>query len=67
MSDASELSPREQQVALLIREGYTDKQIAAQLGMAERTVRVYIARIKRKLDLDATRSTRVQIAQRMTA
>lgn len=61
------LTPRQWQVAELIREGFTDKQIAAELGLAERTVRVHIARIRTKWALDAARNTRVQIARRMSA
>ena len=41
----SELSPREKEIALLVAEGYTNKQIGDELYIAERTVKVHLQKI----------------------
>lgn len=51
------LSPREWQVALLISEGLSDKEIAARLGIGVRTVQGAAARVRAKLGF----SSRLQI------
>jgi non-specific serine/threonine protein kinase len=43
------LTPREQQVARLIADGLTNRQIAAALGIAERTADTHVARLLAKL------------------
>jgi len=55
---ASPLSPREQQILTLIAEGWTNKQIARELGVAESTVKIHVQHILRKLKLES----RVQAA-----
>ncbi len=45
------LSPREREVLQLVAEGRLNKQIAAELGIAERTVEAHRANIMRKLGL----------------
>ncbi|MCG6876449.1 MAG: response regulator transcription factor [Betaproteobacteria bacterium] len=55
---ASPLSPREQQILILIAEGWTNKQIARELGVAESTVKIHVQHILRKLKLES----RVQAA-----
>jgi len=45
------LSPREQEVAALARLGYTNRQIAARLGIAQQTVKTHVRNILRKFDL----------------
>ncbi|MDQ1645420.1 MAG: hypothetical protein QOJ50_1604 [Cryptosporangiaceae bacterium] len=54
----SALTPREYQVAELVARGYTNGQIAARLGMSDRTVVTHVAHIRTKLDLP----TRIHIA-----
>lgn len=58
----SHLTARQLSVALLVADGYTDKQIAPMLGIAENTVGNYITAISAALALDRQRNTRVQIA-----
>jgi two-component system response regulator NreC len=53
-SGTSSLSPREIQVLTLIAEGYTNKQIADQLGISVRTVETHRERLMRKLDVQGT-------------
>jgi DNA-binding NarL/FixJ family response regulator len=55
---AAILTGREQQIALLIAEGRTNREIAATLAIAERTVDTHVGRIRSKLGLRA----RTQIA-----
>jgi two-component system, NarL family, nitrate/nitrite response regulator NarL len=55
---ASPLSPREQQILTLVAEGWTNKQIARELGIAESTIKIHIQHILRKLKLES----RVQAA-----
>ena len=43
------LTNREQQLVGLISRGLTNKQIAAELGLAEQTVRNHVHRMLRKL------------------
>jgi DNA-binding NarL/FixJ family response regulator len=45
------LTSREREVAQLIAEGYTNKQIAAKLGMSVRTADTHRTNIMSKLDL----------------
>ncbi|NUK39653.1 LuxR family transcriptional regulator [Streptomyces lunaelactis] len=52
------LTPRERQVALLVTQGLTDKQIAAQLVISPRTAQGHVQRILAKLGF----TTRTQIA-----
>ena len=52
------LSPREQQVALLITRGYTSRGIAGELHITERTARTHVAHILTKLGM----RSRAQVA-----
>jgi len=54
----SPLSPREQQILTLVAEGWTNKQIARELGVAESTVKIHVQHILRKLKIES----RVQAA-----
>ena len=45
------LSPRERQVALLIADGKTDKQIAAELNRSFHTIRGYRKSVFKKLGI----------------
>ena len=55
------LSPREQQVAMMVSEGMTNKQIAQELELSPYTVRNEVITILRKLNVH----NRVQLAARM--
>lgn len=53
------LTPRERQVALLVAQGHTNRQIAKELGIAEWTAVNHVRRVMRKLDV----KSRVHVAQ----
>lgn len=44
------LSPRQEQIVLLLFKGYSDKQIAHDLGIGMPTVRTHMSRLFTKLD-----------------
>jgi DNA-binding CsgD family transcriptional regulator len=48
-AEIATLSRREQEVLLLVAEDRTDREIARELGIAERTVRAHVSRIILKL------------------
>ncbi|WBB64316.1 helix-turn-helix transcriptional regulator [Streptomyces sp. WMMC500] len=52
------LSDREREVLLLLADGPTNRRLASQLGVAERTVRAHLTNICRKLKVES----RVQAA-----
>jgi FixJ family two-component response regulator len=47
------LTPREQQVCDLVAAGWLNKQIAAELGAGEKTIKVHRGRVMRKLGVDS--------------
>jgi RNA polymerase sigma factor (sigma-70 family) len=47
------LTPREQDVAVLVVEGLADREIAERLCLSHHTVSQYVERIYRKLDIDS--------------
>lgn len=47
--NVSDLRPRDREVAILVCEGRTAKEIGRLLGLSPRTVEAYLARIKHKL------------------
>jgi DNA-binding NarL/FixJ family response regulator len=58
-----ELRPRQRQVVALVARGFTDKRIAAELGIEYNTVRVHVAAIAYRLHLTGEYHTRVGIAR----
>lgn len=50
MSDPIEFTPREKQVALLVVAGRLNKEVAADVGIAEGTVKIHLHRIYSKLN-----------------
>ena len=47
------LTKREREVCELVASGLLNKQIAAQLGIAEKTIKVHRGRVMHKLDVDS--------------
>jgi FixJ family two-component response regulator len=47
------LTPREQQVFELVVRGKRNKQIASELGVAERTIKVYRMRLMAKAQVES--------------
>ncbi|MFB6846002.1 helix-turn-helix transcriptional regulator [Streptomyces sp. NPDC056373] len=47
------LTSRERQVLSLLPTGMTNRRLAAELGVAERTIRAHLAHIVRKLDVES--------------
>lgn len=56
------MTPRERQVFALVTAGFLNKQIAFDLGLAERTVKVHRARAMEKMEADSFAEL-VRIAQ----
>ena len=59
-----QLSKREEAVLRLIAEGLLNKQIATALGVAERTVKTYVASAMKKLGADNRAYAAVAAVQR---
>jgi len=57
-----DITQRQRQVAALVAEGHTNKQIAAELGITQRWVQLLIAHIADTLGAESDRDERVQIA-----
>jgi FixJ family two-component response regulator len=49
----AELTPREREVMALVTEGLLNRQIASQLGAAERTIKIHRAQVMRKMNADS--------------
>ena len=56
------LTTRQREVAELIADGYTDKQIMALLELSAAAVRCHVDALVAKMRLNRTRNLRVQIA-----
>ena len=50
-SDLDQLTPREQEVLLLLARGYTYKEIAARLHLSVKTIETHVSNVLRKLQL----------------
>ena len=57
------LSPREQQVGALACLGYTNRQMAARLGVAEATVKTHIKNMLLKFDLHGKVELRMMLGE----
>jgi DNA-binding NarL/FixJ family response regulator len=53
------LSTREQQVAVLVCQGYTSRQVAARLQIAEETARTHVRNILRRFNLHSRNELRM--------
>ena len=58
------LTPREQEIALLVGRGLTNRQIAQELSISERTVENHIAKILKKLGFTSRARIASWVAQR---
>lgn len=56
------LTARQLAVALLVADGFTDKQIAARLEISDETVAFHVHNIADRIGVDRARNIRVQIA-----
>jgi two-component system, NarL family, nitrate/nitrite response regulator NarL len=61
-----ELSYREQQVLIRISRGLTNKEIASQLGLNERTIKHYLTQLFKKMQV-RNRLQAIQTAKRLTS
>jgi DNA-binding NarL/FixJ family response regulator len=61
--ERDELTPTERRVAALAADGRSNREIAAELFVAERTVEANLTRVYRKLGV----RSRTQLARRLTA
>jgi FixJ family two-component response regulator len=59
------LTPREREVCLLVSQGLLNKQIAGELGMAEKTVKVHRGRVMSKLAVGSVAEL-VRLVDRVT-
>ena len=59
-----ELTPREQEVMKLVVSGMLNKQVAAELGISEKTVKVHRARVMEKMHVESLAAL-VLIAERI--
>jgi FixJ family two-component response regulator len=60
------LTPREREVCALVARGLLNKQIAAELGTSEKTVKVHRGRVMAKLEVDSVAEL-VRLFDRVTA
>ncbi|WP_221584716.1 LuxR family transcriptional regulator [Microbacterium sp. G2-8] len=63
-ADPSLLTPREKDVARLVLDELTDREIADRLHLSPRTVNVHVGRILRKLDITGRRALTPELARR---
>ncbi len=63
----AQLSPRERSVLRLLGQGLSNRQIAAQLGLTEGTVKGYVSNLLRKLDLSQRTQAALLVARHPVA
>jgi DNA-binding NarL/FixJ family response regulator len=61
LQKSQDLSPRQRQLAQLIRQGFSNKELAAQLNLSEQTVKNHVHRMLRKVGA-ADRATMAELA-----
>jgi len=59
------LSPREKEIALLVKEGLSNKEIAAQLSITERTTKAHLSSIYEKLHVKDRVSLVIKISTKV--
>jgi predicted ATPase/DNA-binding CsgD family transcriptional regulator len=62
-SEPSNLTRREREVATFVARGLTNRRIASELGIAERTVTTHVGRILKKLRLESRAQLAVWVAE----
>ncbi len=60
----ADLTPREREILLLVAEGKTNKEIAEQIFLSDKTVKNYVSSILTKLDLQRRSQAAALVAQR---
>ena len=63
-SERANLTHREREVATLVARGLTNRRIASELGIAERTVTTHVGKILKKLGLESRAQLAAWIADR---
>jgi len=58
------LTPREEEVAVLVSRGLTNRQVASELSISEHTVATHIAKILKKLGLSSRSRLSAWVAER---
>jgi FixJ family two-component response regulator len=61
---ANSLTPREKEVFLLVTRGLLNKQVAAELGIREKTIKVHRAQVMQKMNADSLAEL-VRMAEQM--
>ena len=62
--DSTALTPREEEVAVLVSRGLTNRQIASELSISEHTVATHIAKILKRLGLSSRSRLSTWVAER---
>ena len=57
-SPSDELTPQERQIALLVREGFSNPEVGARLFLSPRTVEWHLRKIFTKLSITSRRQIR---------
>jgi len=61
---SAELTPREEEVAVLVSRGLTNRQIASELSISEHTVATHVAKILKRLGLSSRSRLSAWVAER---
>jgi len=61
---SAELTPREEEVAVLVSRGLTNRQIASELSISEHTVATHMAKILKRLGLSSRSRLSAWVAER---
>jgi len=62
--DLAQLTPQEQKILLLVAEGKTNKEIAAEVFLSDKTVKNYVSSILSKLNLQRRAQAAAYVAKR---
>jgi len=56
METPAHLTPREKEVLALLKKGFADKEIAAELGISPRLAKYHVAELRRKFKVTTRRA-----------